>query len=67
MLLDHLLELSKGRMTAISTRIIPIFVLKDPVYLSTIELHIRSQKCEQLRNHKLSPYKVISKVDINSY
>ena len=54
-------------MAASSTRTAPIFQPGDLVYLSTKGLHIRSQKCKHLREQKLGPYKVISKVDINSY
>ena len=54
-------------MAARSTRIAPIFQPGDLAYFSTKGLHIRSQKCKHLRNQKLVPYKVISKVDINSY
>jgi hypothetical protein len=54
-------------MAAISTRTAPIFQPGDLVYLSTKWLHIRPQECKHLRDQKLGPYKVISKVDIKSY
>jgi hypothetical protein len=63
----QLLKLSKERMAARSTRMAPIFQPGDLVYLSTIGLHIRSQKCKHLRDQKLGPYKAISKVGISSY
>ena len=63
----QLLKLSKERMAARSTRTAPIFMPGDLVYLSRKGLHIRSQKCKQLRDQKLGPYKIISKVGINSY
>jgi hypothetical protein len=63
----QLLKLSKERMAARSTRTAPHFQPGDLVYLSTKGLHIRSQKCKHLRDQKLGPYKVISKVGINSY
>jgi hypothetical protein len=64
---NQLLKLSKERMAARSTRTAPIFQPGDLVYLSSKRLHIRSQKCKHLRDQKLGPYKVISKVGINSY
>jgi hypothetical protein len=64
---NQLLKLSKERMAARSTRAAHIFQLGDLVYLSTKELHIRSQKCKHLSDQKLAPCKVISKVDINFY
>ena len=63
----QLLILSKQRMAARTTRTAPIFLPGDLVYLSTRGLNIRSQKCKHLRDQKLGPYKVISKVGINSY
>ena len=54
-------------MAARSTRTAPIFQLGDLVYLSTTGLRIRSQKCKHLIDQKLGPYKIISKVGINSY
>ena len=63
----QLLKLSKERMAARSTKTAPIFQKGDLVYLSTKGLHIRSQKYKHLRDQILGPYKVISKVSINSY
>ena len=62
---NQLLKLSKERMATRSTRTAHIFQPGDLVYLSTKGLHIRSEK--HLRDHILSPYKVVSKVGINSY
>jgi len=64
---NQLLKLSKERMAARSIRTSPFFQPGDLVYLSTKGLHIRSQKCNHLRDQKLGPYKVINKVGINSY
>jgi len=64
---SQILKLSKERMAAKSTRIAHVLQPGDPVYLSRKGLHIRSQKCKHLRDQKLAPYKVISKVDIKSY
>ncbi len=64
---NQLLKLSKERMATRSTRMAPIFQPGDLVYLSTKGLHIRSQKCKYLRDQKLGPYKVISKVGISSF
>jgi len=64
---NQLLKLSKERMAARTTRTAPISQPGDLVYLSTKGLHIRSKKCKYLRDQKLGPYKVISKVSINSY
>jgi hypothetical protein len=61
------LELSKERMATRSTRTAPIFQPGDLVHLSTKGLHIRSQKCKHLRDQKLGPYKIISKVGIDSH
>jgi hypothetical protein len=63
----QLLKLSKERIAARSTRSAPIFQPGDLVYLSTRGLNIRSQKCKHLRDQKLGPYKVVTKVGINSY
>jgi hypothetical protein len=64
---DQLLELSKeGWQLDQLARTAPIFQPGDLVYLSTKGLHIRSLKYKHLRDKKLSPYKVISKVGINS-
>jgi hypothetical protein len=63
----QLLKLSKERIAARSTRSPPIFQPGDLVYLSTRGLNIRSQKCKHLRDQKLGPYKVVTKVGINSY
>ena len=63
----ELIKLSKQRMAARSTRSAPLFQEGDYVYLSTKGLHIRSQKCKHLRDQRLGPYKVISKIGINSY
>jgi hypothetical protein len=64
---NQLQRLSKERMAVRSTRNAPILQPGDLVYLSTKGLHIRSQKCKHLRDQKLDPNKVISKVGINSY
>ena len=53
-------------MAAKSTMTAPFFQPGDLVYLPTKGLHIRSHKCKHLRDHKLGPYKVISKVSIKS-
>ena len=63
----QLLKLSKERIAARSTRSAPNFQPGDLVYLSTRGLNIRSQKCKHLRDQKLGPYKVVTKVGINSY
>ena len=54
-------------MAARTTRTAPLFHPDDYVYLSTKGLNIRSQKCKHLRDQRLGPFKVISKVGINSY
>ena len=64
---NQLLKLYNERMAVRSTRTAPIFLSGDLVYLSTKGLHIRSHKCKHLRDQKLGPYKVISKMGINSY
>ena len=63
---NQLLKLSKERMAARSTRTAPVFQPEVLVYLSTKGLHIRSHKYKHLGDQKLGPYKVISKVCINS-
>ncbi len=63
----QLLKFSNERMAATSSRTAPHFQPGDLAYLSTKGLRIRSQKCKHLRDQKLGPYKVISKVGINSY
>jgi hypothetical protein len=65
--ISQLLALSKERMAAISTSSAFSFQPGDLVYLSTEDLHNRSQKCKHLREQKLGPCKVMSKVGINSY
>jgi hypothetical protein len=64
---NQLLQLSKERMAARSTRTAPIFLPGDLVYLSTKGLHIRSQKYKHIRDQKFGPYKVIPKMGINFY
>ncbi len=64
---SQLLKLSTERLAVRSTRTAPIFQPGDLVYLSTKGLHIHSQKCRHLRDQKLGPYKVISKVGIDTY
>ena len=64
---NQILKLSKERIAVRSTRIAPSFQPGDLVYLSTKGLHIRLQKCKHLRDQKLDPYKVVSKVGIDSY
>jgi hypothetical protein len=64
---NQLLKLSKERLAARSTRTAPIFQPGDLVYLSTKGLHIRLQNCKHLRDQRLDPYKVVSKMGINSY
>ena len=64
--INQLLRLSKKRMAARSMRTDPSFQPGNLVYLSKKGLHIGSQKCKHLRDQKLGPYKVISKVSINS-
>jgi len=55
-------------MAARLTRIAPLFQSVDIVYLLTTKgLHIWSRKCKHLRDQSLGPFKVISKVGINSY
>ena len=54
-------------MAARSSRTAPIFQPGDLVYLLTKGLHNRSKKFKHLRDQKLGPYKVISKVVMNSY
>jgi hypothetical protein len=54
-------------MAARSTRTAPLFQSGDHVYLSTKRLHIRSQKCKYLRDQRLGLFKIICKVEINSY
>ena len=63
----QLINLSKERMAARSTRIVPLFQPDDYIYLSIKGLNIRSQKSKQLRDQRLGPFKVIRKVGINSY
>ena len=53
-------------MAAMSTRTTPIFQAGDFDYLSTKGLHIRSQECKHLRDLKLGPYKVVSRVGIST-
>jgi hypothetical protein len=64
--IHQLINLSKERMAARSTRTDPFFQPDDYVYLSTKGLNIRSQKCKHLRNQRLDPFKVICKVGMNS-
>ena len=64
---NKLLKLSRERMASRIKRTAPIFQPGDLVYLWTKGLHIRSHKCKHLRDQKLGPYIVISKVCINSY
>ena len=54
-------------MAAGTTRTDPYFQPGDLVYLSTKGLQIRSQECKLLRYRKIGPYKLVSKVGINSY
>jgi hypothetical protein len=54
-------------MASRSARTALIFQPGDLVYLSMKGSHTRSHKCKHLRNQKLGPYKVVSKVGINSY
>ncbi len=63
----ELIKLSKERMAARSTRIVPLFQSRNHVNLSTNALHIRSHKCKHLRDQRLVPFVVIYKVEINSY
>ena len=62
----QLINFSKERMAARSTRTAPLYQPDDYVYLSTKGLHIRSQKCKHLRDQRLGPFKVICKVSINA-
>ncbi len=65
--IHQLIKLSKDRMASKSTRTAPLFQLGDHVYLSTKGLHIQSKKCKHLSNQRLGHFKVIYKVEINSY
>ena len=64
---NQLLKLFRERMEARSIRTVPNFQPGDLDYLSTKGSHIRSKKYKHLRDKKIGPYKVISKVGINSY
>ena len=63
----QLINLSKERMAARSTRYAPLFQPGDYVYLSNKGLNIISQRCKHLRDQRLGPFKVICKVGIYSY
>ena len=66
-MVKYLLQLSKERMSARSTRTDLLFQPEDFVYLFTKGLHIQSQKCKHIREQQLGPFKVLCKVSINSY
>ena len=65
--IKQILVFSKERMAATFTRSPPIFHVEDLVYLSTLGLHICSQKCVHLRGQKLGSFKVMAKVGMTSY
>jgi len=57
----ELLTLSKQRIDARSSRLAPIFLVGDFVFLSSKGFHIHSQKCKHLRDQRLGPFQVIEK------
>jgi hypothetical protein len=58
---------SKEKMAARSSRASPIFYVGNLVYLSTRDLHIRSENCKHLKDQKFGPFKVMAKVGMTSY
>ena len=67
MVVKELLQLSKERLAASTSRIAPEFDIGDYVYLSTRGLRIKSQSCKKLMDRRLGPYKVLEKVGNRSY